>query len=338
MKSVTHLWIGLLATSLLSAGILLSQASGTSGARSATSAAPPAVSDSAQDPNFRLSVNTNLVNITATVLDENKAYVDGLKQEDFQVFEDGVEQKISFFSHDRRIPVSVGVLVDISGSMRHKLQQGLQTAREISLALSDQDEMFLVTFNSDVEMKQRLTSNKALIERALQGIRTSGDTAAYDAIQMGLNEMKSAHNAKKIIVLISDGFDSRSKRTLPEVEEMLKRNEVEIYAIGIDDDENDPLVVVQPLYHIYHYMLNSIATISGGRVFRLFTGRSYQLDNLAKLLMEELHQQYVLSYYPQLTANNNFRKLEVKVDQPRAEVRHRTGYYLTTPAAAAEAR
>jgi VWFA-related protein len=211
----------------------------------------------------------------------------------------------------------------------------LQTAREISLALSDQDEMFLVTFNSDVEMRQHLTSNKAQIERSLQGIRTSGDTSVYDAIQMGLGEMKMAHNAKKIIVLISDGFDSKSKKTLPEVEEMLKRAEVEIYAIGIDDDENNTEVVVQPMYHIYHYMLNDIATISGGRVFRLYTGRSYQLDVLAKLLMEELHQQYLLSYYPAITTGNNFRKLEVKVDQPRAEVRHRTGYYLQP---AAEAR
>jgi hypothetical protein len=108
---------------------------------------------------------------------------------------------------------------------------------------------------------------------------------------------------------------------------MLKRADTEIYAIGIDDDENDPLVVVQPLYHIYHYMLNDIATISGGRVFRLFTGRSYALDGLAKVLMEELHQQYLLSYYPAPTANNGFRKVEVKVDQLKGEVRHRTGYY-----------
>jgi VWFA-related protein len=218
-------------------------------------------------------------------------------------------------------------MVDISGSMRHKLQQALQTAREISLALSEQDEMFLLTFNTDVEMRQRLTNNKALVERSLQGIRTSGDTSVYDAIEVGLNEMKSAHNQKKIMVLISDGFDSRSKRTLSEAEEMLKRANTEIYAIGIDDDENDPLVVVQPLYHIYHYMLNDIATISGGRVFRLFTGRSYALDELAKVLMEELHQQYLLSYYPGPTTNNGFRKVEVKVDQLKGEVHSRTGYY-----------
>src|SRR6185295_10018506 len=135
---------------------------------------------------------------------------------------------------------------------------------------------------------------------------------------------------------ISDGFDSSSKLTLTQVEELLKRAEVEVYAIGIDDDENNPVVVVQPMYHIYQYMLNSITTITGGRVFRLFTGRSYQLDNLARIMMEELHQQYVVSYYPAKTTGTDFRKLEVKVSQPKAEVRHRTGYYL--PATAADTR
>src|SRR6185295_18319854 len=316
MKAIKHSWIGPIAALVCCTGLLVAQAP-------ADRQAAPVLPVQGQSP-AEIALNVQLVNVTATVLDENKAYVDGLKQEDFQVFEDGVEQKLSFFSHDRRIPVSVGVLVDISGSMRHKLQQALQTAREISLALSEQDEMFLLTFNSGLEMRQRLTSNKALIERSLQGIRTSGDTSVYDALQMGLTEMKSAHNTKKIMVLISDGFDSSSKLTLTQVEELLKRAEVEVYAIGIDDDENNPIVVVQPLYHIYHYMLNDIASISGGRVFRLYTGRSYALDGLAKVLMEELHQQYLLSYYPAPTPNNGFRKVEVKVDQLKGEVRHRT--------------
>lgn len=326
MTSSRHFRIGIAGVALvLCTGLLIAQAPA---AKQPAPVLPTQGQAPAQDPGLVISTGVSLVNITATVLDEHGTYVDGLKQEDFQVFEDGNEQKVSFFSHDRRIPVSVGVLVDISGSMRHKLQQALQTARELSLALSDQDEMFLETFNSDVEIRQHLTSNKALIERALQGVRTSGDTSVYDAIQVGLTEMKSAHNTKKIMVLISDGFDSRSKLTLSQTEENLKRAETEVYAIGIDDDENDPLVVVQPLYHIYHYMLNDIATISGGRVFRLFTGRSYALDGLAKVLMEELHQQYLLSYYANPGGSPTFRKLDVKVDQPKAEVRSRTGYYF----------
>ncbi|HLQ76347.1 MAG TPA: VWA domain-containing protein [Terriglobia bacterium] len=332
MTANKRLWIGsAIIAMVLCAGLLVAQAPA---ARQAAPQLPGQGPVQVQDPGFTITGGVTLVNVTATVLDEKGSYVDGLKQEDFQVFEDGTEQKISFFSHDRRIPVSVGVLVDISGSMRHKLQQALQTARELSLALSPQDEMFLITFNTDVDVRQHLTNNPLLIERSLQGIRTSGDTSVYDALQAGLVEMKSAKNSKKIMVLVSDGFDSRSKLTLSQTEENLKRAETEVYAIGIDDDENDPQVVVQPLYHIYHYMLNDIATISGGRVFRLFTGRSYALDGLAKVLMEELHQQYLLSYYPAPGGGTGFRSLDVKVAQPRAEVRHRTGYYPTqsTPA------
>ena len=327
MNSSKRLWIRIVAAaSILCAGLLIAQAPATR---------QPAPVLPTQDQNFTITGGVSLVNVTATVLDEHGAYVDGLKQEDFQIFEDGSEQKVSFFSHDRRIPVSVGVLVDVSGSMRHKLQQALQTVRELSLALSPQDEMFVLTFNSSIDMRQKLTSNPMDIERALQGIRSSGETKVFDAIDAGLKEMKSARNTKKIMVLVSDGFDSQSKITLPEVEELLKKAEVEVYAIGIDDDENDPIVVVQPLYHIYHYMLNDIATISGGRVFRLFTGRNYALDGLAKVLMEELHQQYLLSYYPGQSGNAGFRKLEVKVDQPKAEIRHRTGYYLSQAGATA---
>jgi VWFA-related protein len=173
MRKVKLHWLGPIAAFALCTGLLVAQAP----ARQAAPVLPTQADAPSQDPNFKLSSDVNLVNITATVLDERGTYIDGLKQEDFQIFEDGVQQKISFFSHDRKIPVSVGVMVDISGSMRHKLQQALQTAREISLALSEQDEMFLLTFNTDVDMRQRLTSNKALVERSLQGIRTSGDTS-----------------------------------------------------------------------------------------------------------------------------------------------------------------
>src|SRR6185369_14134797 len=120
----------------------------------AATAPPDAPPTDPQDPRFRLNVNVELVNVTATVRDDQGKYLDGLKLEDFQVFEDGEEQKISFFSHDLRVPISVGVLIDSSGSMRHKLQQALQTVREIALALSPQDEMFVVSFNSDVDVRR----------------------------------------------------------------------------------------------------------------------------------------------------------------------------------------
>src|SRR5262249_54423482 len=145
-----------------------------------TAPSPDAPPTDPQDPRYRLNVNVELVNVVATVLDEQGKYMDGLKLEDFQVFEDGQEQKISFFSHDLRVPISVGVLVDASGSMRHKLQQALQTVREIALSLSPQDEMFVVSFNSDVEMRKHFTSNMQDVQRSLRDIKAGGETAAYD--------------------------------------------------------------------------------------------------------------------------------------------------------------
>ena len=256
--------------------------------------------------------------------------MDGLKLEDFKVFEDGQEQKISFFSHDLRVPISVGVLIDSSGSMRHKLQQALQTVREIALALSPQDEMFVVSFNSDVDMRQRFTTNMQQVQRSMRDIKSGGETAAYDAVQIGMEEMKNAKHNKKILLLVTDGFDTKSHINATQVEDILKRTEVLVYAIGIDDDDEDPLVLRRTRYHIYHYMLGRLTSVSGGRAFRLFTGRNYALNSLAQVLLEELHQQYTLSYYPTSVPDKNvWHQVEVKVNRPGSQIRHRTGYYAT---------
>ena len=300
-------------------------------ASGASAAAPPqAPPTDPQDPRYKLNVEVELVNVTATVLDEQGKYLDGLKLDDFQVFEDGEEQKISFFSHDLRVPISVGVLIDSSGSMRYKLQQALQTVREIALALSPQDEMFVVSFNSDVEVRHHFTSNMQEIQRSLRDIKASGETAAYDAIQLAVtDEMKKAKHNKKILLLITDGFDTKSHINATRVEDILKRSEVLVYAIGIDDDDDDPLVLRRTRYHIYHYMLGRLTSISGGRAFRLFTGRNYSLNNLAQVLLEELHQQYTLSYYPTSVRDKTaWREVDVKVKKSGSQIRHRTGYYV----------
>jgi Ca-activated chloride channel family protein len=278
------------------------------------------------DP-VRLNVSVDLVNIAATVRDSSGRYVDGLREGDFTVFEDGVEQRLSVFSHDSQVNLSVGVLVDISGSMRHKLQQALQMVREVSLALTPQDEMFVITFNDDVNLRQPFTRNPDEVQRSLRGIRSGGETSAYDAIQAGLKQMDNARNGKRILLLVSDGFDTRSKVNMDQALDMLKRSQVLLYAVGIDDDDNDPLVLRQPRYHIYHYMLGELTNATGGNAFRFFTGRSYAYDNFAQLMLEELHQQYTLGYYPSASKDGSWRKLEVRVSREGTTVRNRSGYY-----------
>src|SRR5215471_13337288 len=231
-----HVWIATIGlVGVLCAGLVLiaaQQAAPQEGTAPAA-AAPPAAPDS-QDPRYRLNVNVELVNVTATVRDQQGKYMDGLKLEDFQVFEDGEEQKISFFSHDLRVPISVGVLIDNSGSMRHKLQQALQTVREIATALGPQDEMFIISFNSDVEVRHHFTTNMQDVQRSLRDIKAGGETAAYDAIQVAMDEMKTAKHNKKILLLVTDGFDTKSHISSMQVEDILKRSEVLVYAIGID--------------------------------------------------------------------------------------------------------
>ena len=337
MKAQKYFWVGTLAIVFLlwvGAAVIAAQDPPPIPPSQEPAAAPqdgtppigPPPSDP-QDPRYRLNVEVELVNLTATVLDEGGKYMDGLVPQDFEIFENGEQQKISFFSHDLRVPISVGVLIDASGSMRHKLQQALQTVREIALALSPQDEMFVVSFNSDVNVRQRFTGNMQEIQRSMRDIRAGGETAAYDAIQIGVEEMKRAKHVKKILLLVTDGFDTRSRVNATQVEDILKRSSILVYAIGIDDDDDDPLTAQRVRYHIYHYMLGRLSGLSGGRAFRLFTGRNYALNSLATLLLEELHQQYTISYYPPFRDGNDFRNVEVKVKKSGVQIRHRNGYY-----------
>ena len=281
------------------------------------------------EPPYRFAVEVDVVNVRATVLDERSRSRDGLKREDFQIFENGQAQKISFFSHDQRVPVSVGILVDASGSMKYKIQQALQTVREIGRALWPQDEMFLISFNSDVRLRSGFTNDAERMEKPLREIKAGGETAMYDAINRAIEEMKTAKNEKRILFLITDGFDTRSRVNSAAAEELLKRSNVTVYAIGIDDDTDDPSTAGRTRYHIYHHAFNRLTSVSGGRAFRMITGRTVQLPVIAQLLVDELHQHYTLGYYPSSpSAPSGWRQVEVKINKPDAHLWYRPGYYV----------
>ena len=215
--------------------------------------------------------------------------------------------------------------------MRHKLQQSLQTARELAMALGDEDEVFIIGFDNNVRVLRSFGPNGPQVQQALRGVRARGETSAFDAIGLGLEMMEAAKHDKKILLMITDGFDTKSKLKADDIDELLKRAEVLVYAIGIDDDDDDPETRRRTRYHIYHYMLARLTGVTGGRAFRLFTGRRYALRSLAEVLLEELHQQYTLSYYPASGAlDQSWREIEVELDHPGSNVRHRGGYYITS--------
>jgi len=272
-----------------------------------------------QDRGYVLSVDVNLVTVAATVIDESGKYVDGLVSEDFQLLEDGQQQKISFFSHDAQLPISLGVLIDTSGSLQDKLTEGLQTVRAIASSLSSGDEMFVMTFDSRALVKQGFTDNPEDIQRSLRNIRAHGETAVYDAIVAGLHEMQSAKHQKRILLLVTDGFDNTSKTTAAQAEDLLQRSEVLLYAIGIDDPDNHP-PRGRPKYHIYEYMLGKLSHAGSGRVLKLYTGANYDLHNLAASLLGEFHQEYTMSYYPAAGTNEKWRNIEIRVGRPGTRV------------------
>jgi len=267
-----------------------------------------------------LSVDVELVNVTATAIDASGRPVHDLTAEDFQVLEDGHEQKIAFFSHDSRVAISVGVLLDISGSLQDKLRQALQTVREIASTLSTDDEMFVMMFNSRVEVRQKFTSNPEEIQRSLGDIHAKGETAVYDAITAGLREMQAAKNQKQILLLVTDGFDTKSKINADQAQDLLKRSHVFLYAIGIDDDDTNP-PRGRAKYHIYDYMLGKLTDAGGGRVIRLYTGRNYDLRELSEVFVGELHQAYTMGYYRSTAAEAaSGRNIEVRVTKPGVRI------------------
>jgi Ca-activated chloride channel family protein len=273
-----------------------------------------------QEQRYVLAVDVELVNVTAMVIDSSGKYVDGLTPGDFRVLEDGREQKISFFTHETKVPVSIGVIVDISGSHQYKLLESLQTVAEIASTLARDDEMFVITFNSRATVRQKFTNNAEEIQRALRDLRAGGETAVYDAISLGVREMNAAKNPKRVLILLSDCFDTRSKLKPADAEDLLKRSDTLAYAIGIDDDDGDLRARKRPRYHIYEYMLNRLTSAGGGRLIRIYTGQANQ-RRLAQVLLGELRQEYTLGYYPATgPENEGSRTIEVQVATPGARV------------------
>jgi Ca-activated chloride channel homolog len=267
-----------------------------------------------------LSVDVELVNITATVIDDSGKSIDGLTAEDFQVFEDGEPQQIAFFSHESTRSVSIGVLIDTSGSLQDKLRQGLQTVREIAASMSSADEMFVITFNSRVNLRQKFTNDPEALQRSLPDMHAKGETALYDAISAGLDEMQTSKNRKRILLLVTDGFDTGSKMKAYQAEDLLRRSEVALYAISIDDDDSHP-PAHRAKYHIYNYMLDRLSAAGGGRLIRLYTGRNYDLHGLSEQLMRELHHEYTIGYYSTARPNGpNWKHIEVRVAKPGTHV------------------
>jgi Ca-activated chloride channel family protein len=205
----------------------------TAGVGTLTAQQGPARPDARDTPGFRSGVD--LVNVTATVLDAAGRFVPGLRQDDFTLYENGVRQELTYFSAER-VPVSLGIVLDTSGSMAGEKMDDARTALDRFLYdhLDERDEVFLYRFSDHPIAVEGWTTDRARLSRAISRITPNGGTAMYDAVLEALPLVKQGHHQKKALLIISDGNDTSSIATLREVRDAVRESEVLVYAVGLD--------------------------------------------------------------------------------------------------------
>jgi Ca-activated chloride channel homolog len=269
-----------------------------------------------------ISVNVDLVVLQATVKNGKGAVADGLKEENFAVFEDGVRQSIRLFRHED-LAMTAGLVVDHSGSMRTKLADVVAAAQAFVRFSSSEDEMFVVNFNENVSLglldPPRFTNKPEELAAAITRTAPSGQTALYDAVIEGLNQLGAGRREKKVLLVISDGADNASRHSLADVLRMAMESNAAIYTIGVfdeDDPDRNPGV------------LRRLAETTGGEAY--VPGGTRDLEAVCERIATGIRRQYTLGFVSNSTApEGGMRKLRVTAAAPgygRLSVRTRTGY------------
>jgi len=262
-----------------------------------------------------------LVNVVFTAVDRNGKTVNGLKVDDFQVWEDRKPQQIEFFNDWTRgsdVPLTVALLVDTSGSVKSKLDYEKRTAAEFfkDVLRKNKDLALIIQFDSDVNLVQDFTEDLDRLVAALDSMRAGNSTALYDAIYLAVNEKLKEETGRKVIVVITDGTDTSSKVKDSEAIEAAQRDDVLIYGIGVRGDVMDSFGV-----------LRKFAEQTGGSFFSPHA-RLEEIRAAFRSISQDLQGQYNLAYRStNQKRDGSFRKIEVRCKVPGIKIRARTGYY-----------
>jgi VWFA-related protein len=279
---------------------------------------PPAQEDSAT---FKL--DTQLVPLYASVIDKDGKLVTNLPQSAFKVYENNVEQTLKIFNRED-VPVSMGIIIDNSGSMREKRPKVAAAALELVKASNPQDEVFIVDFNDVAYLDAPFTNNVEELQQVLDKIDTRGGTAMRDAISMSIDYAKeNGKKAKKVLLVITDGNDNTSNETLEQLVRKARQNEVLIYCIGLLSDE-DPREA-----RAAQRALKALAEASGGLDY--YPNTLSEVERVTPEIAHEIRNQYILAYTPLNTAlDGTFRAIKVAVNAPgNPSIRVRNGYFAT---------
>lgn len=270
------------------------------------------------NPAFRAGVD--VVSVTATVLDGNGRLVTGLTAADFVVFDDSREQPITQFSNER-VPVSLGILLDVSDSMTGKRMDDARAALDRFLGewLDEEDEGFVGVFNHRPRILSPWTRRPAQLRGLLDGVIPTGGTAIYDAIAQAVTKFPSRAHQRAAVVVISDGADTASDVDLRTLRATLRRNEAFVYAVAIDPPERKRInTAVDPA------ALRAITDDSGG--FTEVVHDTAELGPATQRIAEELNNQYLIGYVSPHPDDGRYHSVRVRTKNPDYRVRARKGY------------
>jgi VWFA-related protein len=288
---------------------------------------PAAKPPSREDTGTVFRSDTRLVVLPTTVVDKSGHLVTTLPKEAFTVFENGVQQQIKQFKRED-VPVSMGLVIDNSGSMRDKRAKVEAAALALVKASNPSDEVFIVNFNDEAFLDnphgKDFTSDVKEMEEALTRIDSRGGTAMRDAIRMSIDHVKEkAHKDKKVLVVVTDGNDNSSVVGLEDLVKAAQQSEVLIYSVGLlTDEERREAKRAQKA-------LEALAEATGGEAF--FPKDVSEVDRIATQVAHDVRNQYTIAYTPSNGAmDGSFRQLKVTVKAPgNPTVRARSGYYAT---------
>jgi Ca-activated chloride channel family protein len=292
--------------------------------------APPRPTPAPTPPGLTFGTGIEIVNLNVSVTDNRNRYITGLDEQAFAVYEDGVRQDLSLFTHEN-LPISMVLLIDTSASMDEKLPQAQAAAVRFIGTLRAQDIAQVIQFNDRITVLQDFTADHAALEAAIGKLRASGPTSLHNALYVALKELIKDKEAsarqlrRRAIVLLSDGEDTASLVSDEQVIELARKAELGIYAISLRPNRSQDRSRLS--FSQAAYLLSTLARESGGQVH--FPNSLSELDSVYDRIAEELRTQYNLGYVSSNgRRDGKWRRIVVRVDgRDDLQVRHKIGYY-----------
>ena len=281
----------------------------------------------ASQESVTVKLGTELVSLRVSVMDQSGRPVEGLSRDNFKVYENKVEQPVSFFS-DADAPASIGVVFDTSGSMSgDKIMRAMDALARFIKTSHEQDEYFLISFDSSPHVLTDGTRNDQAILDQFNNVSPKGETALYDAIYLGIEKVSRGIYAKRAILLISDGEDNHSHHNFEQLRQKLQESDIAIYSVGIAGNHQTPksrITANGP------YLMDKLASISGGKSF--WPWNVEKMNEAFERIALELRREYSIGYLPSnFVADGKWRRIKVLGADPhkfsRLVVRSREGYY-----------